>query len=83
MGPIFRQQPGHRVIVLGEGDRALRPWGLGTKGECIGDESRLCCGIPAFGQLVVAKGVLGGSNDGGWVLKSEEICEMPQGGGRR
>ena len=83
VGPIFRQQAGHRSIVLGEGDRALRPWGLGTIGECIGDESRLCCKTPAFGQLVVAKGVLGGSNDTGWGLKSEEICEVAEKGGRR
>ncbi len=82
VGPVFRQQAGHRSIVVGEGDRALR-LGLGTKMECVGDESRLCCGRPAFGQLVVAKGVLGGSNDGGWALKSEEICEVGKGGGGR
>jgi hypothetical protein len=66
-----------RWIVLGEGDRALRlkaPW---TNPGCSGDESLLCCSLPAFGQRVVAKGKLVGSSDSGWGLWSAELCTAP------
>jgi hypothetical protein len=65
-----------RWIVLGEGDQALRLKAPYTNPGCAGDESLLCCSLPAFGQRVVAKGKLVGSADGGWGLWSAELCEL-------
>ena len=66
-----------RPLVLGEGDAPLRVWGDRSRFACGGDESRLCCKTQAFGQIVVATGVLGGSKAGGWVLRAAEVCEFP------
>jgi hypothetical protein len=66
-----------RAVVVGEGDRPLHFWGLGNTPSCGGDESRLCCNTPAFGQTVVVKGVLTGSNENGWGLQNPELCELP------
>jgi hypothetical protein len=51
---------------------------------CGGDESRLCCNVPAFGQKVVATGkieaetepdlVLRGSR---WALTDVSLCTQP------
>ena len=48
------------------------------KFSCDGDESRLCCRTPAFGQMVVATGKLVGSKARGWDLMSAEICEVAE-----
>ena len=65
-----------RAIVLGGGPSPLRFWDRSEKFDCIGDESRLCCGAPAFGQMVIAAGVLSGSASRGWRLKEEIVCEV-------
>ena len=64
-----------RPIVLGAGESQLAFAEDAPAFDCIGDESRLCCGAQAFGQTVVAQGVLDGSNQRGWVLKSASVCE--------
>ena len=58
-------------IVLGDGDP---PLSLRDGHDCEGDESRLCCDLPAFGQTVVATGTLGRSNE--WLLADLTICEI-------
>jgi hypothetical protein len=59
-------------IVLGGGADALAVAGMG----CGGDESRLCCNAPAFGQSVVVTGRLGRSDDGiaRWKLFGAQVC---------
>jgi hypothetical protein len=65
-----------RRIVLGGGASPLHLWGPSGKFACIGDESRLCCGAPAFGQTVIATGVLTGSARIGWGLQEATVCEV-------
>jgi hypothetical protein len=57
--------------VLGDGEP---PLSLLDGYECSGDESRLCCDLPAFGQTVVARGMLWRHN--GWRLQDLTICEV-------
>jgi hypothetical protein len=64
-----------RPIVLGAGPSPLRIWDNSGKLACTGDESRLCCGAPAFGQTVIATGILTGSARHGWGLKDATLCE--------
>ncbi len=66
----------HRRVVLGDSASPLRLWSRGGEFECVGDESRLCCGAPAFGQTVVATGVLFGSAERGWGLRDVTLCEV-------
>lgn len=66
-----------RAIVLGDGDHQLGFAEDSPAFDCIGDQSRLCCGVQAFGQTVVAQGILDGSEEHGWVLKSASVCELP------
>jgi hypothetical protein len=40
---------------------------------CHGDDSRLCCGVPAYGQPVVATGRLR-ERDGTWSLHEPTLC---------
>jgi hypothetical protein len=84
-GPGTRLPPGttpmgcyrdQRRIVLGGGASPLRIWDNSGKFDCVGDESRLCCGAPAFGQTVIATGVLTGSAGRGWGLKEATLCEV-------
>jgi len=65
-----------RPIVLGAGPSPLRLWDNSGKFACTGDESRLCCGAPAFGQTVIATGILTGSARHGWGLKDATLCEL-------
>jgi hypothetical protein len=65
-----------RSIVLGEGANPLRFFGARGSFNCRGDESRLCCLTPAFGQLVVATGELGGSKETGWFIRDPEVCDV-------
>jgi hypothetical protein len=67
-------------MLLGEGDASLRLWGDRPRFGCGGDASRLCCKTPAFGQTVIATGVLAGSKGNGWILRSAEVCEVPSEG---
>jgi len=64
-----------RRIVLGTGVSPLRIWDVSGNFDCVGDESRLCCGAPALGQTVIATGVLTGSASNGWGLKDATLCE--------
>lgn len=72
-----------RAVVLGEGDNPLRFWS-DSAFSCAGDESRLCCNTPAFGQTVIATGVL--KEDEGafglWGLKDAKVCTVPARGRR-
>jgi len=43
--------------------------------KCTGDDSRLCCEAPAFGQTVIATGVLTESAHG-WGLDNPIVCEV-------
>lgn len=56
------------------GETAVRLDSLG----CAGDESRLCCNTPAFGQAVVAMGTLRPAENSGqspsWELLNPNIC---------
>jgi hypothetical protein len=74
IGPVGCH-PQRRPIVLGTGLSPLRFWDNSGKLACAGDESRLCCGAPAFGQTVIATGVLSGSAYHGWGLKDAVLCE--------
>ena len=65
-----------RHIVLGDGAEPLRLWPGLARFDCAGDESRLCCGLQAFGQTVVATGELVGAHEQGWRLKVESLCEV-------
>jgi len=40
---------------------------------CYGDDSRLCCSAPAYGQPVIATGRLEES-DGKWTLRESRVC---------
>ena len=77
---MHRCEHGHRElrhIVLGDGAEPLRLWPGLARFDCFGDESRLCCGLQAFGQTVVATGELLGAREQGWRLKVENLCELP------
>jgi hypothetical protein len=63
---------GQGSIVLGDGEPPLSLLGY----DCTGDESRLCCNLPAFGQTVVATGTLGRTNE--WFLTDPTICEIDE-----
>jgi hypothetical protein len=65
-----------RHIVLGDGSEPLHFRDDSGRFDCYGDESRLCCGSQAFGQMVVATGELVGAHERGWHLKVESLCEV-------
>jgi hypothetical protein len=69
--------PESRAIVLADGDVLLDFAPDSTAMDCVGDESRLCCGVQAFGQPVVAEGTLIGSDERGWSLRAASVCEVP------
>ena len=67
-------------------NRAIAPVALGPAPyklylaglDCRGDESRLCCNAPAFGQTVVAIGELAFDDSSGkrdWTLRNPRLCE--------
>src|SRR6266542_3916052 len=62
--------------------------GLRLRGpQCGGDESRLCCPLPAFGQQVVATGTLVRDSESlpsekRWSLQKFELCLEASDGGR-
>jgi len=62
--------------LIGGPDGALAIEGLG----CAGDESRVCCNTPAYGQNVIASGVLVREPEGqttvGWRLVNASLCEV-------
>ena len=59
-------------FVLGEGDPPLSLLG---HDDCVGDDSRLCCSMPAAGQTVVVTGTLNRTNE--WFMKGA-ICEIDE-----
>lgn len=65
--------------VVGGPDGALALEHLG----CVGDESRACCNTPAYGQPVIATGVLARKQEegtaGGWRLVNASVCEVREG----
>jgi hypothetical protein len=62
---------GRGSLVLGDVDP---PLSLRDGYNCAGDESRLCCDLPAFGQTLVATGTLGRNNE--WSLADLTMCEV-------
>ena len=76
--PHGEHRPGcdsdRRALVLGEGDPPLFLF----RRYCRGDESRLCCDARAYGQTVVATGVLGLGYDKDWSLEPATICTVPE-----
>ena len=44
--------------------------------DCAGDDSRLCCDLPALGQPVIATGVLARSRTGDYSLASPTVCAV-------
>lgn len=61
-----------RPVVIGGGPEKLALAGK----DCEGDDSRVCCGVPALGQEVIVRGVLRGNMGGGWQLVSSDLCEL-------
>jgi hypothetical protein len=60
-------------LELGPGPDPLRLKGHG----CVGDESRQCCDLPAYGQEVVVSGRLQWSKMiSAWEIQADSICEV-------
>jgi hypothetical protein len=76
VGPVERDDNRRtRGIVEGEGESPLHFIGSRGRFTCAGDESRLCCLTPAFGQPVVATALLG-SQQGRWSIMDAEVSEV-------
>jgi hypothetical protein len=71
-GMCCRSDP--RPVVVGGGQEELR---LDTF-ACAGDDSRRCCNAPAFGQTVIASGVLARDSRHRWTLRSPRVCAVPE-----
>jgi hypothetical protein len=67
-GECCRQDP--RPVELADGRDGLQLPSL----ECRGDDSRVCCPVPAFGQTVVATGTLKQVWSGRWTLVNPRLC---------
>jgi hypothetical protein len=67
-GECCRKDP--RPVEIGGGGDGLQLPSL----ECRGDDSRVCCPVPAFGQTVVATGTLTQLRSGRWTLASPRLC---------
>jgi hypothetical protein len=65
-------------VLVGGADGALSIEGM----WCGGDESRVCCNAPAYGQTVIASGVLSREPQErktvGWRLSNVSVCEVKQ-----
>ena len=61
-----------QLVLVGEPTGSLRLRGL----TCSGDDSTLCCSVPAEGQLVIAQGRLQKVSAGvsNWQLNSPKLC---------
>jgi hypothetical protein len=59
-----------QIVLVGEPSGSLPLLGL----TCSGDDSALCCSVPADGQAVVAKGRLQKAAAGKWQLKDPALC---------
>jgi len=57
-------------VIIGGASQDLGLAGL----ECLGDESRHCCNVPALGQTVVAQGILANGNRTRWSLTDLKLC---------
>ena len=66
-------------VLVGGADGALAIESM----SCSGDESRVCCNAPAYGQSVIASGVLVREQQGqttvGWRLVNVTVCEVGAG----
>ena len=71
------QWTGGRAIVVGVTD--VDADGLLSLDNllCLGDESRLCCPVPAYGQQVRVEGKLAREGPSNYVLQSPQICQEP------
>jgi hypothetical protein len=67
-GECCRHLP--RPVEIGGGRDGLKLQSL----ECRGDDSRVCCPVPAFGQTVVATGTLAQLRSGRWMLTGPQLC---------
>ena len=69
-------------VVVGDDDHALTV----DRMRCTGDESRICCNAPAYGQTVVVTGRLRRvpnlvtRDEARWYLADARACEDPSGG---
>jgi hypothetical protein len=61
-----------QIVLVGEPQGSLPLRGL----TCVGDDSAVCCSVPADGQAVVARGRLQKSAIGGskWQLSEPRLC---------
>jgi hypothetical protein len=69
------RHPELRHVVVQDGGEPLHLGPAFSRFDCFGDQSRLCCGLQAFGQAVVATGELMDTPDEwGWRLKVDQLC---------
>ncbi|HKO54011.1 MAG TPA: hypothetical protein VJV79_40160 [Polyangiaceae bacterium] len=61
-----------QIVLVGEPNGSLPLRGL----TCSGDDSVLCCSVPAEGQAVVARGRLQKAGAGKWQLSEPTLCAI-------
>jgi len=63
-----------QIVLVGEPAGSLPLVGL----TCSGDDSAMCCAVPADGQAVVARGILkkAPGAPGKWQLEKPELCQI-------
>jgi hypothetical protein len=68
-----------RAVVVGAKDLDADGLLFVEKLGCEGDDSRLCCNVPAYGQQVRVEGQLARAGAGDYQLKSPHMCQEPAG----
>lgn len=66
-----------RFLVVGASDLDAGGMLLLAGPSCSGDDSRLCCTLPAYGQQVRVEGLLTRWEGGNYVVRSPQICQVP------